>query len=139
VPTPRSRWAIWLTALIAVIVLAVGGYFIHRVERTRFEERERRLEANMANFQAFFLDSQGRGTEAESLFLRAIDLDPAVAKYWRDLADYYYKHGEYAKAIRYYRQTIDLDPSDVTSGERLVECQKLTEEGAESDAGEAGL
>ena len=73
----------------------------------------------MSNFQAFIADTQGRTAEAEHLFLRAIDVDPTVARYWRDLGDFYLKHGRSNEAADLYRKTLELDPSDVETARRL--------------------
>jgi hypothetical protein len=116
---PRRLWLKRAGVLVAVVLFAMGLLAYHRWQQGRFEEQSRRLEATMANFQAFMADSQGRVTEAESLFLRAIDVDPTVAHYWRDLGDFYVKYGHPEKAIHLYRKTLELDPSDDETARRI--------------------
>ncbi|MBM3335026.1 protein kinase [Candidatus Sumerlaeota bacterium] len=107
--------------IIAVAVIA-GMRWEHAREQqiaNEQEERARKLEATIANFQAFIADSQGRVSEAETLFLRAIDVAPTVSRYWRDLGDFYDKNNQPSKAIYYYRKTLELDPSDEETSRRL--------------------
>jgi len=119
VERPRRLWLQRAGVLAAVVLFIIALIAYHRWQQGRFEEQSRRLEATMANFQAFMADSQGRVTEAESLFLRAIDVDPSVAHYWRDLGDFYVNHGHPDKAIHYYRKTLELDPSDDETARRI--------------------
>jgi len=84
----RRQLLIRIGAVVAVILLIAGILVYYR---WRLSVQQRRLDATMANFQAFIADSQGRLTEAQSLFIRAIALDPTVARYWRDLGDFYYR------------------------------------------------
>jgi len=142
-PTPPSRALSWAkrSALVAALILiVVGALFYHRWQQNRFDLQQKRLEATMANFQAFIADSQGRRTEAEHLFLRAIDVDPSVAHYWRDLGDFYVKWGQPEKAVYYYRKTLELDSSDTETARRLraieegkpIEAEKPAETGSSS-------
>ncbi len=117
-PAARRRW-IWLAATAGVVVILLAVFWLHQWDQSRLETQRRALEAQMANFQAFIADSQGRVTEAETLLLRAIDLEPTVARYWRDLGDYYVKYGYPEKAVFYYRKTLELDPADDETSRRL--------------------
>jgi len=112
-------WSRHLIAVGAILLLFAGVVLYHTYQQGRFEERQRKIEAMMASFQGFIADSQGRVTEAETLLLRAIDVDPTVADYWRDLGDFYLKYGQPEKAISYYRKTIELEPSDDETARRL--------------------
>lgn len=122
----RRRRRRQLAVATIVVCLVVVGFLYHRWQQAYFERRERRLDAAMKNFQGFIADSQGRITFAEHLFLRAITQDPTVTRYWRDLGDFYAKHDQPEKAIFYYRRTIELDPSDVESTERLRSLEATT-------------
>lgn len=122
---PRMRWRSRLAIAAAVLALLIGVFFYNRWEQSKLELKQRRLEATMANFQAFIADSQGRLTEARNLFMQAIDLDPSVARHWRDLGDFSYKHEDPEDAAFYYRKTLELDPSDETTRQRLREIEAL--------------
>jgi serine/threonine protein kinase len=115
----RRSWSKQLIALAAILLLFAGVVLYHTRQQGRLDEQQRKLEATMANFQGFIADSQGRITEAETLFLRAIDVDPTVAHYWRDLGDFYVKYGQPEKAIRHYRKTLELDSSDDETSRRV--------------------
>jgi len=117
-PRPRAWWKQLVPAGL-VLSLFVGVVLYHTWQQGRFGEQQRKLEATMANFQGFIADSQGRETEAETLFLRAIDVDPTVARYWRDLGDFYLKYGQPDKATHYYRKTLELDPVDEETARRV--------------------
>ncbi|MCX8035619.1 MAG: protein kinase [Candidatus Sumerlaeia bacterium] len=117
-PAIRRRW-IWLAAAAGLVAVVLAVFLLHQWDQSRLETQRRALEAQMANFQAFIADSQGRATEAETLLLRAIDVEPTVARYWRDLGDYYVKYGHPDKAVFYYRKTLELDPADEETSRRL--------------------
>jgi tetratricopeptide (TPR) repeat protein len=116
-PAARRVWSRRLVlvggTLLLLALLLFAGVIVYHMEQ------QGKLDATMANFQGFIADSQGRTTEAETLFLRAIDVDPGVAHYWRDLGDFYVKYGRSEKAIHYYRKTLELDASDDETSRRL--------------------
>jgi len=124
--TSRRVWLVPLAALVAVLLLAVGLLFSHEWQQSRLAEQRHELEAQMANFRGFIADSQGLTSEAETLLLRAIDVDPTKARYWRDLGDFYMKYGKPQNAIRYYRKTLELDPSDEETARRLRSLESAT-------------
>ena len=124
----RRQLLIRIGAVVAVILLIAGILVYYR---WRLSVQQRRLDATMANFQAFIADSQGRLTEAQSLFIRAIALDPTVARYWRDLGDFYYrqelegrtKAERMRDAAYYYRNALERDPQDSVTRRRLEEIE----------------
>jgi serine/threonine protein kinase len=123
------RWWPVIAAIVVILIAAAGLGVYYHVQQGRITQRTTELEATMANFQGFILDSQGRKTEAESSFLRAITVNPSVPRYWRDLGDFYYKDEKFDEAAYYYRRTLERDPKDAETARRLREIEpKLTPE-----------
>ena len=52
------------------------------------------------------LDRLGRGADAEDAYIQAVALEPGFWGVYVDLANYYYTHAEYAKALELFERTL---------------------------------
>lgn len=123
--TRWRRWPWWIVALAALVGFVVGGLQL----QAHLAETKRKREAREANILAFMADSKNRPSLAETLFLRAITLDPEESSYWRDFGDFYYEHKRFKSAIYYYERTLELNsarpsPSDDETRRRLLDAQE---------------
>ncbi|MGI9325083.1 MAG: TIR domain-containing protein [Pseudomonadales bacterium] len=62
--------------------------------------------------RALTLDKLGRQIQAESEIMRAIELEPGFWSGYYDLANFYYDHVQYDKALAVYEQVLDLVADD---------------------------
>lgn len=65
-------------------------------------------------------------TDAETDFLRVVELNPAIENAWIGLADARMARGFYAEAGQAYRQVIDLNPDNLEAARRLIEALELS-------------
>ena len=71
---------------------------------------------------AFLYESQGRYTEAEPLFIQALDMrkkllgseHPDVATYINNLALLYFSQGDIASAVQYYKRGLEIQEKNLT-------------------------
>ncbi|MEW5976501.1 MAG: tetratricopeptide repeat protein [Acidobacteriota bacterium] len=63
----------------------------------------------------FIYDETGRGPQARSEFLRALELDPGSHRARNNLGAHFLRHGELAKATEQFRLVLQSNPDDVTA------------------------